>query len=77
MVGRLSLATLGSMPWQHGYPIDLRGEPIAGRDATGPYGDVEYQAARILARSTGAQVVLQDDNAHVRTPDLGPSVTAP
>ena len=61
---------LSSVPWQPGYPIDLRGERIAGREATGPYGDVEYQAARIVARSTGAQVVLQDDNAEVRTPDL-------
>jgi hypothetical protein len=58
------------VPWQPGYPIDLRGEPIASRGATGPYGDVEYQAARIVARSTGAQAVLQDDNAEVRTPDL-------
>ena len=61
---------LNSVPWQPGYPIDLRGEPIASRGATGPYGDVEYQAARIVARSTGAQVVLQDDNAEARTPDL-------
>ena len=61
---------LSSVPWQPGYPIDLRGEPIAIRGATGPYGDVEYQAARIAARSTGAQVVLQDDNAEARTPDL-------
>lgn len=62
--------TLSSVPWQPGYPIDLRGEPIASRAATGPYGDVEFGAARILARSTGARVILQDDNSAARTPDL-------
>lgn len=43
---------------------------IARRHASGPYGDVEHSAARIVARATGARVVLQDDNTGSRTPDL-------
>jgi hypothetical protein len=62
--------TLSSLPWQPGYPVDRRGEQIARRAASGPYGDTEYQAARIVARATGAHVVLQDDNAEARMPDL-------
>jgi hypothetical protein len=62
--------TVSNTPWRPGYPIDLRGESIARRDASGPYGDVEYHAGRIVARATGARVALQDDNIGPRTPDL-------
>ncbi|MGL5827385.1 MAG: hypothetical protein ACRCYU_21640, partial [Nocardioides sp.] len=56
--------------WQPGYPLDIRGDAIRSRDRGGPYGDVEYGAGRIIARATGEQVFLQDDNRQQRTPDL-------
>jgi hypothetical protein len=62
--------SLSEPAWQPGYPIDLRGEAVARRDADGPYGDFEYRAARVVARATGERVVLQDDNLRPRTPDL-------
>jgi hypothetical protein len=56
--------------WRPGYPVDDRGEKLRLRDATGPYGDFEAKAARVVARATGERVVLQDDNRLPRTPDL-------
>lgn len=58
------------MDWRPGYPVDCRGDLIAFRARSGPYGDVEFAAARIVARSTGARVTLADDSSRPRTPDL-------
>ena len=55
---------------QPGYPIDRRGTAMTARSAAGVYGDFEAAAGRILARATGASVVLQDDNRIDRTPDI-------
>jgi hypothetical protein len=60
----------GADDWRHGYPIDLRSEPLRRRAAEGPFLDFEYRAARVVARATGQRVFLQDDNSEPRTPDL-------
>ena len=46
-----------------GYPVDLRDPAMAGREATGPYGDFERRAARVVASSSGLRTVIQDDGA--------------
>jgi hypothetical protein len=56
--------------WKPGYPIDLRDPELQRRDATGPYGDFEARAGRIVARTTGLKTVLQDDNRTPATPDF-------
>jgi hypothetical protein len=53
-----------------GYPIDLRSQAMRARAAAGPYGDFEARAARVVARSTGLSVVMQDDNKSAKTPDF-------
>lgn len=53
-----------------GYPVDLRAPAMAAREATGPYGDFERRAARVVARASGLKTVIQDDNHAPRTPDL-------
>lgn len=40
------------------------------REATGPYGDFEGRAARVIARATGLMTTIQDDNRSPRTPDV-------
>ena len=56
--------------WQPGYPVDFRGPELAKRDASGPYGDFESRAGRIVARATGLKTVLQDDNRAAAIPDF-------
>jgi len=53
-----------------GYPNNLRHRGLAAREATGPYGDFELRAARVVARATGLMTTIQDDNHSPRTPDL-------
>lgn len=48
---------------RRGYPVDLRGETKRARETRKHTGDFELAAARVVARLTGEQVVLQDDNS--------------
>jgi hypothetical protein len=53
-----------------GYPFDRR-DPRRRRSAlSGPVGDLEGMAGRILARYTGETVVIQDDGSQDRMPDI-------
>jgi hypothetical protein len=53
-----------------GYPLDRR-DPRRQRSAqSGPVGDLEGLAGRIIARYTGESVVLQDDGSQDRMPDI-------
>ncbi|WP_156391120.1 MULTISPECIES: hypothetical protein [unclassified Nocardioides] len=56
--------------YRPGYPHDLRDPRLMAREATGPYGDFEGRAARVVARATGLITTIQDDNRSARTPDL-------
>ncbi|MFD9568450.1 hypothetical protein ACFWBI_01255 [Streptomyces sp. NPDC059982] len=57
--------------WRPGYPIDLRTDGQRRRESGDPLSpDFEQQAARVLARSTGACVRLQDDGSRDRMPDI-------
>lgn len=46
----------------HGIAVDQRPTGIRSRAIRKPLGDVEGTAAQLVARQTGAQVFLQDDN---------------
>lgn len=53
-----------------GYPLDLRDARRQRSARAGPVGDLEYVAGRVIARYTGARVVLQDDGSVDRMPDI-------
>jgi hypothetical protein len=53
-----------------GYPLDLRDVRRLRSAHLGPVGDLERVAGRVIARFTGAQVVLQDDGSADRMPDI-------
>lgn len=60
----------GRRPFVPGYPVDQRRPTQIRKVAQGPFGDFEGKAARVVARSTGERVTLQDDNSSPHTPDL-------
>ena len=53
-----------------GYPLDLRDPRRRQSAQSGPVGDLEGLAGRILARYTGESVVIQDDGSKDRMPDI-------
>jgi hypothetical protein len=53
-----------------GYPIDKRSADMRRRAADSYIGDFEYFAGRIIARSTGERVILQDDNSAASMADI-------
>lgn len=53
-----------------GYPIDLRRPDQRGRARRGYLGDVEWSAARVVARLTGERVYLQDDGSQGAMADM-------
>lgn len=53
-----------------GYPIDNRFEEQQLKAASNILGDVEGYAARIVARLTGEETTLQDDNSAPAMPDI-------
>lgn len=55
---------------QPGYPIDGRSDAQRARAAADILGDVEYTAARVIARLTGERVYLYDDNSQDGMPDI-------
>lgn len=55
---------------QPGYPIDERSDAQRARAAADIVGDVEYKAARVIARLTGERVYLYDDNSQDGMPDI-------
>ena len=56
--------------WEPGYPVDERGPRVPKLDPSDPVGDFEMRAARVIARSTGVRVVLQDDGSQRSIPDI-------
>jgi hypothetical protein len=70
----LTLAELASTRgYDHamlGYPVDNRSTEQLARAAASLLGDVEYKAARVIARLTGETVTLQDDNSTDGMPDI-------
>src|SRR5690242_7178583 len=56
--------------YRPGYPIDLRTDSMRSRAERGHLGDFELAAARVVARSTGQRVILQDDNSSPSMVDL-------
>lgn len=65
---------MGSLPddprVRPGYPIDHRRPAQVAKRAQSPLGDFERDAARVVARLTGARTILQDDGSHDRMPDI-------
>lgn len=55
---------------QLGYPIDERSDAQRARASASILGDVEYTAARVIARLTGERVYLYDDNSQDGMPDI-------
>jgi hypothetical protein len=55
---------------QAGMPIDRRSETMRARSARSHFGDLEFFAARVIARLTGARTVIQDDNSSPAMPDI-------
>lgn len=53
-----------------GNPIDGRSDRQRASAASNILGDVEYMAARVVARLTGERVTIQDDNSVAGMPDL-------
>lgn len=53
-----------------GYPADLRNPERAARCAASAAGDFEGMAARVIARLTGEQAVVQDDGTSDAVPDI-------
>jgi hypothetical protein len=53
-----------------GYPEDQRTPGQIERENRKIYGDFEFPAARVIARLTGARVLLQDDNSKDAIPDI-------
>jgi hypothetical protein len=53
-----------------GYPLDRRDPRRRQSAQSGPVGDLEGLAGRILARYTGESVVIQDDGSKDRMPDI-------
>lgn len=53
-----------------GYPEDKRSAAQQAKAAASILGDVEQMAARVVARLTGEEVTLQDDNSVEGMPDI-------
>lgn len=53
-----------------GQPIDNRTEAMRKRAFTSYLGDLEFAAARVIARLTGERVIIQDDNSAQHMVDL-------
>jgi hypothetical protein len=53
-----------------GYPTDLRTAAQVAAAASGVLGDIEARAARVVARLTGENVTIQDDNSRDGIPDI-------
>lgn len=53
-----------------GQPVDERRPSDLARAQASYFGDVEFKVARVVARLTGARVVLQDDGSQDAMPDL-------
>jgi hypothetical protein len=56
--------------YRPGYPIDLRSHAMRTRAEQSHLGDFEWDAGRVVARSTGERVVIQDDNSVAGMADL-------
>lgn len=56
--------------YRPGHPIDLRTDLMRSHAARGQLSDIELAAARVVARSTGQRVVLQDGNSAPSVVDL-------
>jgi len=56
--------------YQPGQPIDLRPANRVAYWQSGPMGDFEWKAARVVARHSGARVTLQDDGTQEALPDI-------
>jgi hypothetical protein len=59
-----------SRDFSPGYPTDRRSEQRRRHAAEGPVGDFEGMAARVVARLTGENVVIQDDGSKPAMPDI-------
>jgi len=57
-------------PFTPGYPVDERRPEDVARQQASYFGDVEFTAARVVARLTGKRVVLQDNGSKPSMPDL-------
>jgi len=57
-------------PFVPGYPIDERKPEQRSRAERGYLGDVEWSAARVVARFTGERVYLQDDGSEPSMADM-------
>lgn len=53
-----------------GYPIDRRTPAQIAAASASVLGDFEAKAARVVARLTGEEVTIQDDNTHDGMPDI-------
>ena len=56
--------------FQPGIPIDRRPPQRVAKLQSGPVGDFEAMAARVVARLTGERVILQDDGSRNSMPDI-------